>query len=196
MSDYAMLDDPGEEDAVEPGMNVPKSSLNACNDSFVAADGDRIKASTQYFDDTGLMAILCHHDQPLFLANMWTAGEKRFYALALIAAVFAHLPKDWQVGLLYDIACQLHRHLNKWNYGTDWLERLEFGVSIFHVYGHQWACQLWYHPRKSHIWGLSDGEGCERFWSELRKLIPGLRVTGVRSGYLFSVIIHIFMSTL
>ena len=27
------------------------------------------------------------------------------------------------------------------------------------------------------IWGLSDGEGCEHFWSELRKLIPGLHVT-------------------
>jgi hypothetical protein len=72
-------------------MNVPNSSLNACNDSFVAADSDRIKASTQYFDDTGLMAILCRHDRPLFLANMWTAGEKRFYALAHIPAVFGHV---------------------------------------------------------------------------------------------------------
>ncbi|KAF9519579.1 hypothetical protein BS47DRAFT_1388124 [Hydnum rufescens UP504] len=26
--------------------------------------------------------------------------------------------------------------------------------------------------------GLSDGEGCERFWSELRRLIPSLRVMG------------------
>jgi hypothetical protein len=120
---------------------------------------------------------------------MWTAGEKHFYALTLIAAIFEHLPKDWQVGLLYDIACQLHCCLNKWSYGADWLECLEFGVSIFHAYGHQWACQLWYHPCKSSIWGLSDGEGCERFWSELRKLVPGLRVTGVGLGSLFCVII-------
>jgi hypothetical protein len=63
-SDYAIPNDPTQEDVVEPGMNVLNSSLNACNDSFVAADGDRIKASTQYFDDTGLMAILCRHDRP------------------------------------------------------------------------------------------------------------------------------------
>ncbi|KAF9503609.1 hypothetical protein BS47DRAFT_1309539, partial [Hydnum rufescens UP504] len=54
-----------------------------------------------------------------------------------------------------------------------------FSVSIFHAYGHQWVCQLWYHPRKAELWGLSDGEGCECFWSELMRLIPCLRVSGV-----------------
>jgi hypothetical protein len=39
---------------------------------------------------------------------MWTARKKHFNALALIVAVFEHVPKDWRVGLLYDIACQLH----------------------------------------------------------------------------------------
>ncbi|KAF9516738.1 hypothetical protein BS47DRAFT_1360174 [Hydnum rufescens UP504] len=28
------------------------------------------------------------------------------------------------------------------------------------------------------MWGLSDGEGCEHFWSDLQKLIPGLHATG------------------
>src|SRR6266478_3937114 len=51
-SDYMTMDDPAEEDVVEPGMNMPKSSLLACNDSFIATDADHIKASTQYFDDT------------------------------------------------------------------------------------------------------------------------------------------------
>ena len=27
------------------------------------------------------------------------------------------------------------------------------------------------------MWGFTDGEGCERFWSELQQLIPGLHVT-------------------
>ncbi|KAF9518961.1 hypothetical protein BS47DRAFT_1370927 [Hydnum rufescens UP504] len=128
-------------------MNVPNSVLDMCGDSFIAVDGDHIKASTQRFDDTRLMALLCHHDIALYIANMRTAGEKQFYAFALVAALFKELPEWWTVGILYDIACQIHR--------------------IFHAYGHQWTCQLWYHPRKSEIWGLSDGEGCERFWSEL-----------------------------
>jgi len=169
---------PSEDDAVEPGMNIPNSVLDSCGNSFIAADGDRIKASTQRFDDTGLMAMLCRHDNALFIANMRTAGEKQYYAFALISALLRDLPQDWTVGLLYDIACQIHRSLLKWDLMPEWTGRIEFGVSVFHAYGHQWTCQLWYHPRKSEMWGLSDGEGCERFWSELRRLIPGLRVTG------------------
>ncbi|KAF9508425.1 hypothetical protein BS47DRAFT_1373667 [Hydnum rufescens UP504] len=167
-----------EDDAVEPGMNVPNLVLDTCGDSFIAADGDRIKASTQWFDDTGLMALLCHHDIALYVANMRTAGEKQFYAFALVAALFKELPEWWTVGILYDIVCQIHQSLLKWNFMPEWHSRIVFGVSVFHAYGHQWMCQLWYHPRKSEIWGLSDGEGCERFWSELRRLIPSLRVTG------------------
>jgi hypothetical protein len=167
---------PGE---TEPGMNLPNATYDACRDSFIAADGDRIKASSTYFDSTGVMALLCHHDHPLALANLKTAGEKQFYALALISALMDSIPSHWRVGVLYDIGCQMHRTLRKWDLMPIYLPRLEFAVSIFHAYGHQWACQLWYHPRKTAIWGLSDGEGCERFWSDLRKLIPGLRVTGV-----------------
>ena len=148
------------------------------------------------------MAVLCHHDWPLFLANLWTAGEKHFYVLALIAAVFAHLPPHWCISILYDISCQLHRSLNKHDYGMDWLSCIEFGVSVFHAYRHQWNCQLWYHPCKSDIWGLSDGEGCEWFWSELQKLIPNLCVTGISLFYIQSmkvrikILMHYYNSTI
>jgi hypothetical protein len=169
---------PLEDDKVERGLDVPNSVLDGCEKSFIAADGDRIKASTQYFDDTGVMACLCRHDIPLYLANMRTAGEKQFYAFALLDALLRELPSHWRVGLLYDIACQIHRSLLKWDFIPEWEGRIEFGVSVFHAYGHQWTCQLWYHPRKSEKWGLSDGEGCERFWSQLKRLISGLRVTG------------------
>jgi len=54
-----------------------------------------------------------------------------------------------------------------------------FGISIFHAFGHQWSCQITYNPRLRDGFGLADGEGCERFWSSIRKLIPGLRVSGV-----------------
>ncbi|KAF9504400.1 hypothetical protein BS47DRAFT_1308206 [Hydnum rufescens UP504] len=170
-ADESVEDDrnrPCNDDSIEPGMNIPNSVLDTCGNSFIAADGDHIKASTQHFDDTGLMAMLCRHDSPIYIANMCTAGEKQFYAFALISALLKDLPKDWTVRLLYDIACQIHHSLLKWNIMPEWTGRIEFGVSVFHAYGHQWTCQLWYHPRKSEKWGLSDSEGCERFWSELR----------------------------
>ncbi|KAF9507532.1 hypothetical protein BS47DRAFT_1373866 [Hydnum rufescens UP504] len=138
-------------------MNVPNSVLDICGDLFIAVDGDHIKASTQCFDDTGLMAMLCWHDIPIYIANMHTAGEKQFYAFALISTLLRDLPSDWTVGLLYDIACQIHHSLLKWNIMPEWTGCIEFGASVFHAYGHQWTCQLWYHPRKSEKWGLSDG---------------------------------------
>ena len=43
-------------DHCEPGIKVPNSVLNLCEDSFTAADEKRVKASTQFFSDTVLMA--------------------------------------------------------------------------------------------------------------------------------------------
>src|ERR1700676_2712349 len=58
------------------------------------------------------------------------------------------------------------------------MSHIVFAISVFHAYGHQWACQLWYHPRKGDVWGLTDGEGCECLWSDPRCLIPNLHVMG------------------
>lgn len=179
-------------------MKVPKSALDGCNNSFLAAEGDRVKANTRFFADTGCMALLCSHGRPLFVINMTRAGEQQFYVLALLDAYLAELPEWWKVGTLYDIGCQTHLSLEKWNYIEGWRPWLVFGVAIFHAYRHQWACQLWYHPRKAGIWGLRDGEGCERFWSDLRQLIPALHVSGYyRRLYLLDIQIeHIARSKL
>jgi Kyakuja-Dileera-Zisupton transposase len=93
----------------EPGLRVPESVLNECKESFVAADSNRVKASTLFFSDTGLMALLCRHDRVLWLVNMTSAGEKQHYVLCLLQKLFQHLPPKMRIGLLYDIGCQLHR---------------------------------------------------------------------------------------
>lgn len=171
----------GGEDGYEDGMEVPISVLNDCNDSFVAADEKHTKASTQYMADTGLMALLCRHDHVLWVVNMTSAGEKQHYALALLDRLFAHLPSTMTVGVLYDIACQLHRSCLKWDFLKDVLHWIIFAISVFHAFGHQWPCQIIYHPQKCPGFGLTDGEGCEQFWSSIKKLIPSLRVSGVCS---------------
>lgn len=169
----------GGDDGFEGTLKVPASVLDGCGESFTAADERRKKASTQFFSDTGLMALLCRHDHVLWLANMTSAGEKQYYALTLVKKLFENIPSNLTVGLLYDIACQLHRSFVKHNFLPRYQARLFFGLSVFHAYGHQWPCQVIYHPRKCTGFGLSDGEGCERFWSSIRKLIPTLRVSGV-----------------
>jgi hypothetical protein len=169
------------DDFFEQGMTVPTSVLDNCHESFAAADEKRKKASTTFFTDTGLMALLCHHNRVLWLVNMTSAGEKQHYALALLWRLFQNIPTSITVGVLYDIGCQLHRSCLKFGYLSEYLSRITFAISVFHAYGHQWPCQLVYHPQKCLGFGLSDGEGCERLWSALKKLIPLLRVSGVRA---------------
>ncbi|KAJ7224980.1 hypothetical protein B0H12DRAFT_1030726 [Mycena haematopus] len=126
------------------------------------------------------MALLCRHDRVLWLVNMRTPGEKQYYALALLETLFQHLPPAIRVGVLYDIACQLHRSCIKFGFLNRYLDRILFAVSVFHTFAHRWACQLIYHPLKCRGFGFTNGEGCERFWHSISKLIPHLRVAGVR----------------
>ena len=102
-------DDLSTEDRLEPGMNVPDSVLDGCEKSFLAANENREKASASAFADTGLMGMICRHDRVLFMANVTTAGEKQYYAVALLQALFRELPTWWRAGILYDIGCNLHR---------------------------------------------------------------------------------------
>ncbi|KAG2067433.1 hypothetical protein BDR04DRAFT_1213631 [Suillus decipiens] len=143
-------------------MRIPMSVLDGCSESFVAADEKCEKASMHFFADTGLMALLCRHDWVLWLINMMSASEKQHYSLTLVKRLFDHLPPDMMVGLLYDIGCQLE--CSCWN----------FGISVFHAYGHQWPCQIVYHPRKHAGFGLSDGEGCDvQFKTPSRHILAG-----------------------
>lgn len=174
-----------KEKDMEKGMEVPTSVLDGCNASFTAADEKREKASTQFFADTGLMALVCRHDRVLWFTNMTSPGERQHYALALIRKFMEHLPPDATVGILYDIGCQLDRSFKKWDFLPEFRHRITFAISVFHAYGHQWPCQVIYHPRKCVGFGLTDGEGCERVWSSIRKLIAVLRVTGVRDTSLY-----------
>ncbi|KAJ3713864.1 hypothetical protein C8R42DRAFT_726865 [Lentinula raphanica] len=167
-----------EDDGYEGSLRVPKSVLDACEGSFTAADGARRKASTQFFDSTGLMGLLCRHNRVLWLVNITTPGERQHYALALIDALFQHLPTSYTVRLLYDIGCSLERSCIKWGFIKDYLPCIAFAISVFHAFGHNWPCQCIYHPHKCKGFGLSDGKGCEQFWHSISRLVPYLRVCG------------------
>src|SRR5260370_31526462 len=92
---------------------------------------------------------------------MLAFGHQQFYIFTLLSKLFEHLPQSWTVGCLYDIGCQTDCSLKKWDIMPEWKSHLVWGVSIFHTHGHQWACQLRYHPQKDLIWGLSDDEVCK-----------------------------------
>jgi hypothetical protein len=93
--------------------DVPVQALDACKESYRAAKGDEDKSDSDMFDDRGIMALICRHDIPLFVANIDTAGEQQKYALALIIHLFQYLPPKTNVMCLYDIGCVLDTSVYK-----------------------------------------------------------------------------------
>ena len=92
--------------------SIPDEAIDSCELSYEAADSKKQKTSMESFDDTGLMALICHHDISLFFANVDTLGEQQKYALVLITHLFSLLPSDATVVVFYDIRCVLDQTLS------------------------------------------------------------------------------------
>ncbi|KAF8144173.1 hypothetical protein K438DRAFT_1993154 [Mycena galopus ATCC 62051] len=159
-------------------LKLPRSVLDGCEASFKAADENRQKASSQFYSDTGLMALLCRHDCVLWLVNMHSPGEKQFNVWLLLETLMQHLPLDVMLGVMYNIACQAERSARKWGFLSQYIHQLLFAVSVFHAFGHEWACQVIYHPLKCEGFGFSNGESAEHFWHLISHLIAHLRISG------------------
>jgi len=110
---------------------VPDEAIDQCEASYEAADGQKQKASTDAFDDTGLMALICRHDIPLFLANIDTPGEQQKYSIALIEHLFTLLPSQANVIVLYDVGCVLARSLSRVCLVTDTFPVLNANIYSF-----------------------------------------------------------------
>ena len=130
------------------------------------------------FDNTGIMVLICHHDIPLFFANIDTPGEQQKFSVALIEHLFAFLPPSATVVVLYDVRCILAHSLEKVHQimaliststdirkfdilHDDIVHCIRFATTVMHAYGHEWACQLIYNPQIIPGLGLLDGEGTE-----------------------------------
>ena len=107
-SNHPLADD---QDAVLPGLQLPNHVFDGCTDSFFATKESNQKPDSSTFSDTGLMVLVCHHDRVIFMVNLHDAGEKQHNALVMIKQLFLELPAVWNVGILYDIGCQLHKAL-------------------------------------------------------------------------------------
>lgn len=92
---------------------VPDEAIDLCENAYEAADGKKQKAAMDSFDDTGIMALICCHDIPLFFANIDSPGEQQKYSVALIEHLFTLLPPQATVTTLYDVGCVLARSLSK-----------------------------------------------------------------------------------
>lgn len=92
-------------------MVVPDEAVDSCQSSHTAGSGSNTKMNMDQFDDGGVMALVCRHDIPLFLANIDTPGEQQKYSIALIEHLYHLLSPEATVVVLYDVGCVLERSL-------------------------------------------------------------------------------------
>ena len=90
---------------------VPDEVVDDCEDNLEAADEKKLKTNGIKFNDTGLAALVCCHDIPLFFANIDTPGEQQKYMVALLDYLYSLLPPQTAVLCLYDVGCVLKRSL-------------------------------------------------------------------------------------
>ena len=86
---------------------VPDEVVDQCETSYEAADGKKQKMAIDSFNDTSIMALICHHDIPLFFPNINTPGEQQKYSVALIEHFFSLIPFEANIVILYNIRCVL-----------------------------------------------------------------------------------------
>ncbi|KAI6101609.1 hypothetical protein EV401DRAFT_1876474, partial [Pisolithus croceorrhizus] len=134
---------------------VPDEAVDQCTTSYKAADSKKQKAAMDSFNDTGIMALICCHDIPLFFANINTLGEQQKYSVGLIEHLFSLIPFKANVVILYDIGCYVNADLvykfltSKPQYDIlrpNITSHIWFATTAMHAYGHEWACQLVYNP--------------------------------------------------
>ncbi|KAG6890858.1 hypothetical protein C0992_012244 [Termitomyces sp. T32_za158] len=170
---------------------VLDEAINECESSHTAGKGSNVKTNIEKFDDGGLMALVCRHDIPIFLANIDTPGEQQKYAVAMIEHLFSFLPAAATITVLYDVACILDRSLRTYEFlPTNITQRMGLATSAMHAFVHQWACQIVYNPQIRTGVGLTDGEGVERLWSRMQKLVAITRSCG-RSRRLYIIDRHV-----
>ena len=90
---------------------VPDDIVDADRDAYKAARGDSKQAGSARYDQNGLVALVCRHDIPLFMALIDTPGEQHKFAVALFQKLFSMLPEDATVLGLYDVACVLDQSI-------------------------------------------------------------------------------------
>ena len=125
-------------------------------------------------DDTGLFGCCCRHDSIISFCNIHKTGESRSLPMSIIKQLFNDINPNIQLGVLYNIGCTLKKFFNSCGLLSNQLSRMTFAPAVFHSYVHDWPCQLQFNPRYNKGWGLTDGEGLERLWSDYSPLVGPL----------------------
>uniref|UniRef100_A0A1X7UAW0 CxC1-like cysteine cluster associated with KDZ transposases domain-containing protein n=1 Tax=Amphimedon queenslandica TaxID=400682 RepID=A0A1X7UAW0_AMPQE len=130
--------------------------------------GSMLRSASRYhaLDETGVFGAGCRHEFPIYFCSL-KHGERYAYSIWIMENLIGHSTSEHH--FIYDIACNLSRHLKKCG-REDLLKNIaSLSVPSFHSYGHTASCQVDFSPVRTEGIGLSDGEVMERLWSFLRR---------------------------
>jgi len=156
------------EDSTEPPLELDTSP---CSHHFSAPDKPK---SFEMYDDTGLLASVCHHGIPLRYLSIHQ-GERFIDVAHLLCSVMNEMPSNQVFHITYDIGCRLEPYFRTRH--PDFHNRMVFMINAFHAYAHEMKCQVQFGPKYTEGGGETDGEGPERHWSTLAPLVSAGRVS-------------------
>ncbi|KAJ7764503.1 hypothetical protein DFH07DRAFT_770370 [Mycena maculata] len=91
---------------------MPQEVIDACNESWDAANEKKRKADPKRYDASGVFVMTCRHGQVLFLCNVTTPGEQQCLIVSMLEEVFSMLPENATVLQAYDVGCVTDHSLN------------------------------------------------------------------------------------
>ncbi len=92
----------------------------------------------------------------------------------LLQNILDSLQPARKVVFLYDVNCTFKKWIER--VFPDVSSRISiFVIPILHSYGHVFSCQRQYNPKRLEGMGLTDGEDCERLWSQLTRTVTIVR---------------------
>ncbi|OAV94301.1 hypothetical protein PTTG_27036 [Puccinia triticina 1-1 BBBD Race 1] len=159
----------------EIAKRVSQKAKDNCTQQHKAADDRRNASSWKGCDDTGLFGCCCHHDSVILSCNIHKTGEGRGLPMSILKQLFDDINPNVQLGVLCNIGCTLEKFFKARGLLSNQLPQMSFATAVFHSYVHDWPCQLEFNPWYNEGWGLTDGEGLERLWSDYSPLVGPLR---------------------
>ncbi|KAL6299353.1 hypothetical protein BKA93DRAFT_819932 [Sparassis latifolia] len=173
---HAELDDIDDDVAAEHGnIEGVLELITVCMERWRNAGPKVHKKMFALFAVMGIFVCLCQHGHLLILCDMIRSGELMKQPLAIIDKLIEVYGTNVKVG--YDIACAFLKTLARSSLGLHATKaRMSGVVPAFHGHGHNWGCQVHWHPLYMDDVGKEDFEGCERCFSESNALAPGMQL--------------------
>lgn len=119
---------------------------------------------------------MCRHDAPILLCNMTTTGELPHSALALLRALLdtteGFIDK---VGVAYKKGCEMATSVRTLGLLPEHAGNIIWSIGSWNVSSHDFSCQMLQTTKRMWGFGLPDGGGCARLWSQLGELARSTR---------------------